>query len=211
MVRIRSRVHCDDNTEISRIVGVAWDITERRQTDLALDKERSLLTTLMDNLPYTFYFKDLDSRFIAVSRTLAEDHGRKDPTQMIGLTDRDLFSSEHAEGALADELEIIRTGKPIIDYEEKETWPDREDTWVSTTKMPWRDTQGNIIGTFGISQDITEKKRAAELAAMRVWGKVRAGGSRSKTLSREKRARPWWRADGNFDHVQRYKGVYDAF
>ena len=57
VVRIRSRVHCDDNTEISRIVGVAWDITERRQTDLALDKERSLLTTLMDNLPYTFYFK----------------------------------------------------------------------------------------------------------------------------------------------------------
>ena len=171
VVRIRSRVHCDDHTEISRIVGVAWDITERRQTDLALDKERSLLTTLMDKLPYKFYFKDLDSRFIAVSRALAEGHGRKDPAQMIGLTDRDLFSSEHAEGALADELEIIRTGKPIIDYEEKETWPDREDTWVSTTKMPWRDTQGNIIGTFGISHDITEKKRAAELAAMRVWGK----------------------------------------
>ena len=113
--------------------------------------------------------------------------------------------------ALADERNIILTGKPIIDYEEKETWPDREDTWVSTTKMPWRDTQGNIIGTFGISHDITEKKRAAELAAMRVWGKSAPVGSRSKTLSREKRARPWWRADGNFDHVQRYKGVYDAF
>ena len=125
VVRIRSRLHCDDNTEISRIVGVAWDVTERRQADLALDKERSLLTTLMDKLPYKFYFKDLDSRFIAVSRALAEGHGRKDPAQMIGLTDRDLFSSEHAEGALADELEIIRTGKPIIDYEEKETWPDR--------------------------------------------------------------------------------------
>ena len=171
VVRIRSRVNCDDNTKISRMAGVAWDGTERRQTDLAFDKERSLLATLMDNLPYTFYFKDLDSRFVAVSRTCSENHGRKDPTQMIGLTDRDLFSNEHAEGALADELEIIRTGKPIIDYEEKETWPDREDTWASTTKMPWRDTQGNIIGTFGISQDITEKKRAAELAAMRVWGK----------------------------------------
>ena len=171
VVRIRSRLHCDDNTEISRIAGVAWDITERRQTYLALDKERSLLTTLMDKLPYRFYFKDLDSRFIAASRAAAEDHGRKDPKEMIGLTDRDLFSSEHAEGALADEREIIRTGKPIIDYEEKETWPDREDTWVSTTKMPWRDTQGKIIGTFGISHDITEKKRAAELAAMRLWGK----------------------------------------
>ena len=70
VVRIRSRVHCDENTKISRIAGVAWDSTERRQTELAFDKERSLLATLMDNLPYTFYFKDLDSRFVAVSRTL---------------------------------------------------------------------------------------------------------------------------------------------
>jgi PAS domain S-box-containing protein len=170
VVRIRSRVHCDDNAEISRIVGVAWDTAERGQTDLALDKERSLLTTLMDNLPYKFYFKDLDSRFIAVSRTSADMHGR-DPAEMVGLTDHDLFSSEHAERSLADGREIIRTGQPIIDYEEKETWPDREDTWVSTTKMPWRDMQGNIIGTFGISQDITEKKRAAEIVAMRVMGK----------------------------------------
>ena len=76
------------------------------------------------------------------------------------MTDRDLFSPEHAEAALADERKIIHTGKPIIDYEERETWPDREDTWVSTTKMPLRDAQGNIIGTFGISRDITEKKRA---------------------------------------------------
>ena len=210
VVRIRSRVHSDDNTEISRIAGVAWDITERRQTYLALDKERSLLTTLMDKLPYHFFFKDLDSRFIAVSRAVAEDRGRKDPKELIGLTDRDLFSSEHAEAALADERNIILTGKPIIDYEEKETFPDREDAWVSTTKMPWRDTQGNIIGTFGISHDITEKKRAAELAAMRVLASI-ASGSRSKTLSRQKRAGPWWRADGNFDHVQRYKGLYDPF
>jgi phosphoserine phosphatase RsbU/P len=165
VVRIRSRVHCDENSESLRILGVAWDITERRKTELALAKERSLLTTLMENLPYNIYFKDLDSRFIAVSRTLAEVHGRKDPSELIGLTDRDLFSSEHAEGALADECKIINTGEPIIDLEEKETWPDREDTWVSTTKMPLRDAEGNIIGTFGISRDITEKKRAVEKLA----------------------------------------------
>src|SRR4029077_15987852 len=127
-----------------------------------LAKERSLLTTLMENLPHLIYFKDLDSRFIAVSRNLAEVHGRKDPAEIIGLTDRDLFATEHAEAALADERKIIHTGKPIVDYEEKEMWPDREDTWVSTTKMPLRDAQGNIVGTFGISRDITEKKRVAD-------------------------------------------------
>jgi sigma-B regulation protein RsbU (phosphoserine phosphatase) len=165
VVRIRSRVHCDENAEILRIVGVAWDITERRQTELALAKERNLLTTLMENLPHRIYFKDLDSSFIAVSRACAEWHGFTNSADMIGKSDRELFSSEHAEAALADEREIIRTGKPIVDYEEKEKRLDREDTWSSTTKMPLRDAQGHIIGTFGISHDITEKKRAAEKLA----------------------------------------------
>ena len=164
VVRIRSRVHRDKTTELLRIVGVAWDITERRQTERALAKERNLLTTLMENLPHNIYFKDLDSRFIAVSRACAEWHGRK-PADLIGKSDRDLFSNEHAEAALADERAIIRTGNPIVDYEERETWPDREDTWVSTTKMPLRDAGGCTIGTFGISRDITEKKRAAQKLA----------------------------------------------
>jgi sigma-B regulation protein RsbU (phosphoserine phosphatase) len=135
----------------------------------------------MENLPYNIYFKDLDSRFIAVSRACAEWHGKKDPSALVGLTDRDLFSHEHADLALADERKIIRTGIPIVDYEEKETWPDKEDTWVSTTKMPLRDAQGRIIGTFGISRDITEKKRAAEKLA-RLTEELRA---KNESLERD--------------------------
>jgi phosphoserine phosphatase RsbU/P len=180
-VRIRSKVHGDPSEKIERIVGVAWDITERRETELALEKERNLLTTLMEHLPQRIYFKDVDSRFIAISRALVKWHGRKDPAEIIGLTDRDFFSPEHAEIALADEREIMRTGVPIVDYEEKETWPDKEDTWASTTKMPLRDAQGNIIGTFGISRDITEKKRAAEKLA-RLTEELRA---KNKSLEQD--------------------------
>ena len=165
VIRMRSRPYCNEKTEVARIVGVAWDITERCKTEMILAKERNLLKTLMDHLPYAIYFKDRDSRFIAVSRALTQAFGKKDPAEIIGRTDHDFFSKEHAEGALADERKIVRTGKPIVDYEEKETWPDRDDTWVSTTKMPLRDAQGKIIGTFGISRDITEKKRAAERLA----------------------------------------------
>jgi phosphoserine phosphatase RsbU/P len=165
VVRMRSRPYREDNADVSRIVGVAWDVTERRKTELILAKQRNLLKTLMDNLPHAIYFKDLDSRFIAVSRALTHLFGKTDPAEIIGKTDRDFFSSEHAEGALADEREIIRSGKPIVDYEEKETWPDRDDTWVSTTKMPLRDGHGQVIGTFGISRDITEKKRASQKLA----------------------------------------------
>ncbi len=56
----------------------------------------------------------------------------------------------------------MRTGEPLVDREEKETWPDGSSTWVSTTKLPLRDQDGRIIGTFGISRDITEQKLAAE-------------------------------------------------
>ena len=78
-LRIRSTVHGDATAKIERIVGVAWDITERRETELALEKERNLLTTLMENLPQRIYFKDVDSRFIAVSEALAKWHGGRIP------------------------------------------------------------------------------------------------------------------------------------
>jgi PAS domain S-box-containing protein len=133
---MRWKVHYDQNAKASRIIGVAWDITARRNTELALVKERKLLSTLMEHLPDNIYFKDLDSRFISVNRAMTRWAGFNDPIDMIGKCDQDLFTSEHAQRALWDEREIIRTGKPLINREEKETWPDREDTWVSTTKMP---------------------------------------------------------------------------
>ena len=158
-LRMRWKVHYDEKAKMSRIIGVAWDITERRTTELALAKERKLLATLMEHLPENIYFKDLDSRFIAVNRAMVRWAGLNDPIELIGKSDQDLFTNEHAQRALEDEREIIRTGKPLINQEEKETWPDREDTWVSTTKMPLLDANGRIVGTFGLSRDITQLKK----------------------------------------------------
>ena len=80
----------------------------------------------------------------------------------MGKSDFDLFSDEHARQAFEDERRIMQTGQPVIDLEERETWPDRPDTWVSTTKMPLRDAHGRIVGTFGVSRDITDRRRAEE-------------------------------------------------
>ncbi|VGO21166.1 Phosphoserine phosphatase RsbU [Pontiella sulfatireligans] len=132
-----------------------------------------LLENLMDNTSDAIYFKDIESRFIMVNEACAEKHGWESLDSNIGKTDFDIFAKEHAEQAYADEQHIIKTGTPLFGIEEKETWPDGQVTWVSTTKMPMRNEAGEVIGTFGISRDITQKK-AAEDRARRYADQMRA-------------------------------------
>ncbi|MBN2393473.1 MAG: PAS domain-containing protein [Anaerolineae bacterium] len=126
----------------------------------ALEFEQYLMAALLDSIPDHIYFKDRESRFLRASRSQTERFGLSHPMDAIGKSDFDFFTEEHARPAYEDEQRIIRTGKPLLGLEERETWPDRPDTWVSTSKMPLRDREGNIIGTFGISTDITERKTA---------------------------------------------------
>ncbi len=131
----------------------------------ALDYERSFMDALMGNLPDAVYFKDLESRFLRISEALVAKHELKSSAEAEGKSDFDFFTEEHARKAYEDEQEIIRTGKLLVAVIEKETWPDRSPTWVSTTKMPFRNSQGKTIGTFGISRDVTEQKHMEEALA----------------------------------------------
>ena len=138
------------------------EITERKRTEEALAQEQYLLQTLLDNLPDTIYFKDTDSRFIRISKSQVERFGLSEPAQVVGKTDFNFFTEEHARPAFEDEQRIMGTGQPLVGLEEKETWPDGSETWVTTTKMPLRDKKGQIVGTFGISTNITERKQIEE-------------------------------------------------
>jgi PAS domain S-box-containing protein len=121
-----------------------------------------LLLTLLGSSPDAIYFKDLDSRFLHASSAMATLFNCRTVDDLIGRRDHDFFAGEHAEQALADEQEIIRTGIPIIGRVEKEAHPDGRVTWALSSKMPLRDNRGEIIGTFGISKDITALKEAEE-------------------------------------------------
>ena len=134
------------------------------QTDATLDApetsqiDRALVTAFLDNFPDRVYFKDSDGRFIAVSRSKAIHHSRT-PAEMVGLTDADLFSLEHATWARVDEENIMSTGVPVLNKLERLAWPDGHLTWALSSKLPLRDEHGEVIGTFGITRDITESKR----------------------------------------------------
>ena len=141
-LRARSKVVCDNQGKPLLVTGVSWDVSERSQMENALAQERFLLKTLMDTLPDRIYFKDRESRFVAVNRATAAVLGLENPADVLGKTDADLFAREHAQAALRDEEEILRTGQPLVNMEEKETWPDGHETWVSTSKLPLRDPNG---------------------------------------------------------------------
>jgi PAS domain S-box-containing protein len=124
--------------------------------------EQALVTAFLENVPDNVYFKDRESRFIAVSRSQLKVFNLKRVEDVLGKTDFDFFDEVHARPAFEDEQRVMRTGEPIIGKLEKETWPDGRITWVISHKMPLRDATGTIIGTFGISKDVTEARRTEE-------------------------------------------------
>jgi two-component system, NtrC family, sensor kinase len=142
--------------------GLLLDVTARREAEAALETERQLLNSLLESSPDRLYFKDRESRIFRCSRAQARLFGLKDPDAAIGKTDFDFFTAEHAQAAFDDEQEIMRTGQPMTGKAERETHPDGRVTWALSSKMPWRDKAGNIIGTLGISSDITALKKAEE-------------------------------------------------
>ncbi len=127
--------------------------------------ESTLMDHLMHHIKDNIYFKDREGHFILINEEGAKRAGCKFPKELIGKTDLDIFTDEHSRDAMEDEQLIIESGVPMVGKEEKETWADGHETWVSTTKMPLRNDSGEIIGTFGISRDITEIKKTELLAA----------------------------------------------
>ncbi len=174
--------------EIIGTFGISKDVTAWKETEQKLAHERELFHALVETLPDAIYFKDRESRFVKLSRSKVErarkallqqhraKHGPGHTEQLaphlidaevcaqylIGKTDFDLMGAAQAQEARQQELDIMRTGQPLISRLEKVIDEDDQPAWRLTTKMAWRDTDGNVIGTFGATRDVTELKEAQE-------------------------------------------------
>jgi rsbT co-antagonist protein RsbR len=155
---VRSNPHFEGKNNFVGSFVFFYDITKRVRIEEELIFERGLLNSLLNTVPDHIYYKDKESRFITASKSVAEQFGVKSVEELIGKSDFDYFTEEHARPAFEDEQEIMKTGKPMEGKVEKETHPDGKVTWVSTTKVPRYDKNGKIIGILGISRDVTESK-----------------------------------------------------
>lgn len=133
-------------------------VSETSAEDRSTLIDRVLVSAFLENIPDLVYFKDRQSRFIAVSKSFVRYVKRTTQTQIVGRTDFDFFSAAHARPAYEDEQTIMHTGLPIIGKLEKEVWPDGHVSWVVTTKLALRNEGGEIIGTYGMSKNVTKTK-----------------------------------------------------
>ncbi len=126
-----------------------------RKTKRELDAMERYFSALMDTMPAWIYFKDRDSKFLHVNKALA-DYSGMEIEAMVGKTDGDFLEEESATKNREDEIKILASGIGRERFIEKESTPEQGDTWVITSKLPLRDKQGRIIGTFGVSSDVTD-------------------------------------------------------
>jgi PAS domain S-box-containing protein len=143
----------------------------------ALSREAGLLQILTQNLPDLIYVKDAECRYVFNSASHLKFLGVQRQEELLGKTVLDLLPGELATKFYADEQAIIQSGIPLVDKEEEtQDWTGRR-VWVSTTKVPLHDADGQPIGLIGISRDISERRRAE--AALR-----EANAELSATLER---------------------------
>ncbi|MBV8388852.1 MAG: PAS domain-containing protein, partial [Mucilaginibacter sp.] len=152
----------DDAKGTVSIIGTHVDITEQKLAQEEIQRERILLRTLIDNLPDTIYVKDAEGRKIIANRADVAAIGAECEADVIGKTDLELFPNSIGLRAYKDDMEVLRTGEPLLNREEFLYNDKGEQFWLSTSKVPVYDGQGKISRILGLGHNITERKQAEE-------------------------------------------------
>jgi PAS domain S-box-containing protein len=152
----------DSQGKVSGIVGISRDITERKRAEETLQHERTLLRTVIDNLPDAIYAKDTACRKTLANLFDLHNMGRQSEAEVLGKDDFDLFAKDVAEKFFADDQSVLQTGKPVVNREEYLIDAEGQKRWLLTSKYPLEDAEGRVVGLVGIGRDITKRRIAEE-------------------------------------------------
>ncbi len=152
----------DELGEIIGVIVLATDITDLKMAEEALRREQHLMSLLMEHMPDAIYFKDRQGRFLRLNPAQAQYLGVARPEDAVGRPDTDFFTADAAAEYFADEQKVMTTGQPLVGKIEHNGRTGDQLRWFSTTKVPIRDNDGAVVGTAGISRDITRLKQTEE-------------------------------------------------
>lgn len=147
----------DNEGRVIGTVGISQDITERKNLARANIENKNQLNAILNNIPYWTWLKDKENRYILVNKKYAEDK-QMSPQDFVGKTDFDLYPTEMAEQYAKDDTKVLKTAELV--KIEQETVIDGELRVLETYKQPFFNSSGEVVGTVGISKDITERKEA---------------------------------------------------
>lgn len=164
------------------LAAIIHDMTDLKRPEDALARERNLLRTLIDHLPDYIFVKDTEGRIVAHNAAYSRLGVTATPGERIGKTDFDLYPPEVARRYHAQEQQVMQSGQPLIELEERGVDAKGAPRWYLTTKLPLRDAQGNIVGVVGIVRDTTEHKQA-EIEREQLMDEIRAGAEREQMLN----------------------------
>jgi PAS domain S-box-containing protein len=145
------------------------DITERKLAETALQQSeqeareaKALLELILDTIPVRLFWKDRDANYLGCNRLFAQDAGYQNPEDVIGQNDYTIGWNDQSEMYRRDDFDVMASKQPKLHYEEMQTTPDGRLIWVSTSKVPIFDAQGEVMGVLGTYEDITQRKRQEE-------------------------------------------------
>jgi PAS domain S-box-containing protein len=164
-IRARGKVtkRSDDDRPLI-MSGIHLDITDRKEDELLLIESEQMQHSILNNVPARVFWKDVNGIFMGGNKAFTDDCDLSNTADLVGMTDHDLWTEERANQFRQDELTIMETGEPYLNYEESQILQSGKIQWLRISKVPLRNHAGKIIGILGAYEDVTESRRSeAEL------------------------------------------------
>jgi PAS domain S-box-containing protein len=173
----------DEDGNPLALIGSVSNIDDRKQVAEALQNERLLLRTVIDNIPDSIYCMDTECRKTLANLTDLSYMGAKSEAEVIGKSDADFYPDELAEAFMATDRSVIQTGKPVLNWEESLVDGNGDKKWLLSSKLPMLNKNGEITGLIGIGRDITDRKHAEEEIKLKNEELKKANGEKDKFFS----------------------------